>query len=271
MVAPFVVGRLVASGRQAVAHGRTPLEGISSRPGVEWRAGDASRLASDAIPPDAAVVSLLPLWLTADVAQRLDPSIELVALGSTSALYKGESDDVAERALARRLADAEAALAARGAGYTLLRTTMIYCEGRDANVSALARFARRWRFVPLAGAANGLRQPIHADDVAAACVGALDNPEARGRAFELAGGETLTYRAMVERIVAALDRPARTITLPAGLLATLLRGANLLRGGTYSPALFARMNRDLVFDDSAARAVLGHQPRPFRPDFRGRL
>ena len=271
MLAPFLIDRLAAPGRRTVAHGRSPPDGAARRGDFEWRPGDASRLAADAFGPVATVISLLPLWLTAELALKLHPSIHLIALGSTSALYKGESGDAAERELARRLADAETALAARGDGRTILRTTMIYCEGRDANVSAIARFARRWRCFPLAGTAGGLRQPIHADDVAAACVGAVDNPAARGRVFDLAGGETLSYRAMVERIIGALDRPAWPVTLPAGLLAALLGGANLVRAGTYSPALFARMNRDLVFDDAAARAVLGHRPRPFHPDFRGRL
>src|SRR3546814_2901272 len=61
---------------------------------------------------------------------------------------------------------------------------------------------------------SDLRQPIHAEDVAAACVVALQAPGAANRAYNLSGGETLAYREMVARVFAALGRPARLVTVP---------------------------------------------------------
>src|SRR3546814_18582512 len=86
---------------------------------------------------------------------------------------------------------------------------MIYGQGREKNSSVMARFIRRFAFFPLFGSAQGLRQPIHAEDVAAACVVALQAPGAANRAYNLSGGETLAYRALVARVFAALGRPAR--------------------------------------------------------------
>jgi nucleoside-diphosphate-sugar epimerase len=47
---------------------------------------------------------------------------------------------------------------------------------------------------------------VHADDLAGAALAALDAPGAADRAFDLPGGETLSYRAMVERIFEGMGR-----------------------------------------------------------------
>ncbi len=57
------------------------------------------------------------------------------------------------------------------------------------------------------------------------------------------------------------------VALPGGLLGLVLRLAGLVSRVSYSPALFDRMNQDLTFDASAARAALGYDPRPFLPEF----
>ena len=49
--------------------------------------------------------------------------------------------------------------------------------------------------------------------------------------------------------------------IPAFFLARRVTGVD------YSPALFARMNQDLAFDDTDAIKCLGYAARPFRPSF----
>ena len=92
------------------------------------------------------------------------------------------------------LAAAEAAVAAGAIPWTVLRPALIYGLGLDRNVTAAARFIRRWHCFPLGGPGKGLRQPVHADDLAAAALAALDLPAAEGQSFNLGGGETLSYR-----------------------------------------------------------------------------
>ena len=114
------------------------------------------------------------------------------------------------------------------------------------------------------GKANGLRQPIHAQDVAGACIGALQASDAANRAYNISGGETLTYRDMVARVFAALGRRPRLLTVP--LWAFRLAGAVLRyvpRYRQWSVAMVERMNRDLVFDHTEAARDLGYMPRPF--------
>ena len=146
---------------------------------------------------------------------------------------------------------------------------MVYDPGRDRNVSTLAALARRFGFVPLAWPARGLRQPIHADDVARAMMAARDAPGAVDAAFVIPGSETLEYREMVRRIMRATGRRPIVVYLPLGparlAMAVWLRAT----GAAYSLAMLERMNTDLVFDPQPAREALGVSFRPFRPEFTG--
>lgn len=263
-----VLARLLRAGWEVDALSRTAR---SPRPGLRWLPGGF-----EAMPPLAAgydaVLSCGPLdrfarWQAASAVAS--PCV--VAFGSTSLAAKRASIDPAERDLAARLAAAEDALfatsAARGGRAIVLRPTLVYGAGRDQTLSRIAAMARRRGVFVLPRGATGLRQPVHVDDLAATAVAALVAGDAGGRGYDLPGGETLAYRDMVARLLAALQPPARLLELPAPLfsvLAAALRAGGRLPGfGTQAQA---RLREDLVFDGAPAAAALGHAPRPFRPD-----
>ena len=119
-------------------------------------------------------------------------------------------------------------------------------------------------FFPLVGQGGGRRQPVHAEDLALACVQAMDNPRTHGRAYDLAGGTTLTYREMVEAVFRGLGQKPRFVTVPRLLLSAGLTAASWLpRRGHLTPQMAARMEEDLVFDTTAAASDFGWAPRPF--------
>jgi len=270
--ATSLVGRplmrqLVAAGSSVVACSRNPPVDARAA-GITWHRSGA------ALPDGIRVpgwIGVCPLWATvAAFDWLLAAGLErLVALSSTSVFSKRTSPDPAERELASRLAAAEAELAhlAAGAGKRLviLRPTMIYDGHSDGNVTAIAAWVKRWGWFPLAGSARGLRQPVHADDVAAACLAALGHPTPRPE-YTLSGGEALPFRDLVRRACAAHGLAPRTVHLPGWawrLLAATGRGLGLAAGASVGMA--ARMNEDLVFDHSAATADVGFRPRPFLP------
>lgn len=207
----------------------------------------------------------LPAWLQRIAPPRLR---RLVALGSTSEAGKRDSPDPAERALAVRLLQAQAGLAAacerRGIAWTLLRPTLIWGDGRDRNLSRLAAIARCWRWLPLPTGARGGRQPIHARQVAAALAAGLACREAAGRVLDLPGAETLPYREMARRVAAAVAPPGRVVALP-GLVWTARAAAVLGLARRDLAAALARCRDDLVFDRAPARELLGLADEPFRP------
>jgi nucleoside-diphosphate-sugar epimerase len=233
---------------------------------VEWRqlpyAGQAEEISD--------WICVAPIWVLPDYFSLLEVHgvKRVVVLSSTSRFTKDDSTDPQEQAVSRRLADAEARLqtwaGSRGVEWVILRPTLIHGLGRDKNIAEIARFIRRFHFFPLFGKANGLRQPIHAQDVAVACVSALQAPDAANRAYNISGGETLSYRDMVARVFTALGRRPRLLTVPFWafrLASTTLRC--LPRYRQLSAAMAERMNRDLVFNHTDAVRDLDFKPRGF--------
>jgi nucleoside-diphosphate-sugar epimerase len=217
----------------------------------------------------AAPIWLLPAWLPAAAEAGVS---RLVAVSSTSRFTKQGSSSPRERETARRLAEGEEsverACRERRIRWTILRPTLVYGGGRDENVSAIARFVRRFGFFPIAGEGRGKRQPVHAADLARAALAVLDSPNAFDRAYETPGGETLSYAEMVCRIARGLGRAPRLVHLPLPLLRGALAVASRLPGlGHAAPDMANRMDEDLVFDGTAAGRDFGYNPRPFRfPD-----
>jgi nucleoside-diphosphate-sugar epimerase len=153
---------------------------------------------------------------------------------------------------------------------TILRPTIIYDGKHDKNITRMARFIKRWRFLPVAAPAKGLRQPIHFDDVAKAALLCLNNPDADNKAFNISGGEILTYRAMAERVFTALGMKPRFLMLPTALLQKAFRFSariGLVKETSFGASMFQRMNEDLIFDTAEGLRALNYQPRRFEPAF----
>lgn len=224
------------------------------------------------LPHAERVYSLSPIWLLRQALPALKAAgmKRLVAFSSTSVFTKAASDEPSEQAVAARLAEAEAQTIAfceaNGVAWTILRPTLIYDEGHDGNVSRLASLIRRFGVLPISGKGEGLRQPVHAQDLARGAMAAAAAKAARNAAYDLPGGETLTYREMAGRVFDALSKPRRVIALPPlawKIAFTLARP--LLPGATA--AMGARMAADLTFDGGPAQRDFGWAPRTFRPVF----
>lgn len=259
-IGTFLLPELVRAGTRVLALSRRPQIRI---PGVEWLQGELPQ------PPcevNAAVsiccfapLDALAAWIAADAAPALQ---RVVATSSMSAESKRGSPVASERALSQRLREGEAALARacerRGIAWTVLRPTLIYGAARDRSLTPLARRAVRWRVFGLPAGA-GLRQPVHAGDVAAAVLGALDGGAA-GRVIAIGGGERLAACEMFARVRASL--PVHTLSLPVPAL--LIRA-----GARWLPPLrgpLTRLEEDLVADNTQLESLLGVHPRGFCPD-----
>ncbi|MEL1262792.1 NAD-dependent epimerase/dehydratase family protein [Pseudoxanthomonas putridarboris] len=262
--------RLHGAGWQVIAVSRRPQR---PQPGVRWLAGGFERC--DDLPARVdAIFSLGPLdRFAAWYAHGGVETARVVAFGSTSVETKVASDDAHERDLVARLQSGETSVFAtarqRGAAATLLRPTLVYGAGRDQTLTRIAAIAGRLGAFVLPRGATGLRQPVHVEDLAAAALAVVDVPATHGRAYALPGGETLEYREMVARTLAALTPPARLIEAPAPLFRGALALARLTgRMQGLSDAAIARMRQDLAFDATPAATDFGYAPRVFAPDAR---
>jgi len=209
-----------------------------------------------------------------ELAARLVPacsSLRRVICISTSSVYtKQNSTDATERMLIGEIMAAENTLShsckERGVTLVLLRPTLIYGCGMDQNVSRIARLIRRFHFFPLAGRAGGLRQPVHAADLAGLALKLVQAENLRSLESPIGGGNVLTYRQMVERVFAANGLAPRTISITPSLLVGFFRALAWLPAmqGVNS-GFFLRQNLDQVFDDGALRELAKFNPRPFEP------
>ena len=259
--------RLRAAGWNIIAVSRAEH---ADAPALAWKRGDFANM-----PPLPNRVEALFCCGPLDLFSRwyAESKIEaprVVAFGSTSVHVKRDSVDPRERDVALRLREGEQRLfdaaAARGARATVLRPTLVYGRGRDATLSRIAGLARRHGRFPLPRGANGLRQPVHADDLAEAAFAVAHADVLSASAYDLPGGETLAYREMVRRVLDCLDPPAKLVELPSTLFRLLLVAAQASgRAKGLGDAALARMREDLVFDAAPARRDFGYAPRAFAP------
>lgn len=219
--------------------------------------------------------SIIPIWLLPPALPSLHRAgvRRLVVFSSTSRFTKAESKLRRERETAQLIIAAEEATQAyceaNNIVWTILRPTLIYAEGRDRNVSRLASLIERFGVLPLAGPGGGKRQPVHAEDLAAGALKAATSETTRNRAYNLPGGETLTYREMCERIFEGLGRRPWILPIPQTLWLVTSRMLTPVMPG-ITPAVGYRMSEDMTFDPGPANRDLSWAPRKFRPIFRSR-
>lgn len=259
----YLLARLVRAGIPVLAVSRRQHPPL---PGVQWWTGDlADALAAHAGTPWQAIISFSPMeaWVPWLAAHDRAPAPRIIATSSMSVLTKQDSAQADEQQVVARLRDGEAGISAQadrlGMHWTILRPTLIYGAGIDRSLTPIVARARRTRLFPIP-MARGLRQPVHADDIAQAVMAALTTDAAAGRVLEIGGSERLDYATMFRRVHASMT--PRTLSVPLPSLVLRLLAATLPRArGPVS-----RLQQDLIADNGPLQALLGVRPRPFQPD-----
>jgi nucleoside-diphosphate-sugar epimerase len=264
-IGPSLIRRLAASGRTVL-----PIARISTP--AAYIFDKASGTFSPRLDHADALISLAPLPVISDVVEMAKAlkARRIIAFGSTGRFSKERSTSSLERDFASQQASAELAMAYYCAEaniyWTLFRPTMIYGAGMDQSVTFIAATTRRFGFFPVPMGARGLRQPVHVDDLAAACISALDRDITWNRAYNLGGGERLSYHDMVKRVFAAQGLPSLLLPVPYPLLriAVALAG-RLPKLNFIRREMVDRMFEDLVTDNHPASEDFGFLPRIFAP------
>ena len=266
VVGSHLITQLVGKNIESVQFSRKPL----SHTNTAWRSLtlDRSPASSEKI---EVWVSLLPIWILCDYLPLVQSygAKRIIALSSTSVFSKLNSANSAEKKLALQLAESEAHFSSWAANHniswTILRPTLIYGSKKDKNISVLVRFIKLLSFFPLLGAAKGLRQPIHAADVANACMLNIESETTYNKVYNISGSEILSYQEMVCRVFIMLGKKPRFFNIPGFILRIGMTFLKLLpRYSSWTPAMVDRMNSDLVFDHSEATKDFNFTARPFQ-------
>ncbi len=269
LVGSCLLPQLLAAGYHADAFSRQPA--IEHSVGVMWHQLSLEPIDFDEKPVNIPFwICALPIWVLPDYFPFLESLgvSRIIVLSSTSRFTKSGSSNLEECLVVKRLTEAEACIkkwaVANNIECIILRPTLIYGLGRDKNIGEIARIISRFGFFPLFGQAKGLRQPIHANDVARACVSALRCHNIKHHEYNISGGEILNYREMVGRVFSALQKRPFFISVPLSLFKIIVFFMRFIpRYRHWTAAMAERMNDDLLFEHSDALRDLGFKPGLF--------
>jgi len=264
-----VVRRLLASDIETIAiFHNTAIDYDHSK--LKWVQGDVEKgqfnLLSGMSPKT--LIHTPAIW---DLPERIEKyasmGVErLICFSSTSIMGKAKSENLYEQQLIRKFIKAEKDVKDRcgkfGIKWTILRPTMIYGFGLDKNVSSVVRFIKTFGFFPVEEPGTGLRQPVHADDLASSAVRIIGLEQTHGRTYELSGATKITYLDMVRKIFFTMGRKDKTKVMK-GLYSYLDIFSFLARKPDINGEVAKRMNEDLVFDYARAAEDFSYHPKAF--------
>jgi nucleoside-diphosphate-sugar epimerase len=198
----------------------------------------------------------LAAWLNS-VELPLAPRV--IVTSSMSAETKRESEVPAERAMSQLLRDSEQALAEacarHGSEWTVLRPTLVYGIGLDKSLTPIAQRAMRLRVFPLPNG-RGVRQPVHAQDLASAALAALETPASSGKILPIGGGERCRWVRCLRECAAVCRWIRCRYRCPVVAARGASRRCEAARAA--EPARF-----DLIADNTQVTQLLGVSPTTF--------
>ncbi len=267
LVGTCILRQLILGDYQIVAFSRKPAQHHHRQ--IRWEALNTNH-GKHTHNELAQWISAAPIWVLPEYfSLLLAYGVQrIIILSSTSRFGKETSDDPGEQSIVQRITAAENIIEIwakkHGIEWIILRPTLVYGLGQDKNITEIARFILRFHCFPLLGPAQGLRQPIHAQDVSTACILALNTLNIRNCTYNLTGGETLTYRKMVQRIFSALNKKPLFIKIPRWIFQLAMPVLNRLpRYKHWTVAMADRMNQDLAFESLDIQRDLHFTPKPF--------
>ncbi|MBS0418995.1 MAG: NAD-dependent epimerase/dehydratase family protein [Proteobacteria bacterium] len=134
----------------------------------------------------------------------------------------------------------------------IVRPPLVYGVGVRANFLRLMALVDRGLPLPL-GSVRNRRSLVNVWNLSDFLVTLLSHPAAAGRTWLVSDGEDLSTAELVRKIARALDRPARLLPVPVGLLSLAAQLAG-------RKAELSRLLGSLVVDSSPAHRELGWVP-----------
>ena len=159
---------------------------------------------------------------------------------------------------------------------TIFRPSIVFGP-EDDFFNRFAKMAQLLPALPLIGGGRTRFQPVYVGDVADAAMAALENPDAAGRTYELAGPKAYSFKELMEILLAQIGRRRLLLPIPmplARLQATLLGllphplltldQLRLLERDNVPSGQFAGL-KELGIDPEGLEAILPGYLDRFRP------
>ena len=130
------------------------------------------------------------------------------------------ADTKSASAYARSKGQGEAKAAAGFQGAVIVRPSVIFGP-EDNFFNKFAKMARFSPALPLIGGGKTLFQPVFVGDVAEAIATLVDKGQANGKTYELGGPEILSFKQILQFILATIQRKRVLLPLPFGLASVI--------------------------------------------------
>ncbi len=170
------------------------------------------------------------------------------------------ADAESESRYAKSKAMGEAAVREAFPDATILRPSVVFGP-EDDFINRFAAMARTAPALPLIDGGKTRFQPVYVGDVADAVMAALDGDEAPGKTYELGGPDVMTFKEVLEYILAETGRSRPLVPAPSGALRPLAGLLEILPSPPLTRDQLILLKKDnVVADDAAGLAELGVRP-----------
>jgi len=140
-----------------------------------------------------------------------------------------------------------------GMEVVIIRPVLVYGPGVKANFLSMMHWLDKGIPLPLGALRHNRRSLVALDNLIDLIVTCIDHPAAANQTFLVNDGEDLSTTELLQRMAKALDRPARLLRFPPGLL---LAAATLLG----KKDIAQRLCGSLQVDIEKTRSLLGWNP-----------
>jgi len=168
------------------------------------------------------------------------------------------ADETSPSAYARSKAAGETAVLAAAPGATVFRPSIIFGP-EDDFFNKFAALARMLPALPLVGGGLTRFQPVFAGDVASAFAAAAAGATRPGTTYELGGPEVLSFRELLEYVLATVQRRRLLVPIPFWLAKAEAMLLQLMPKPLLTPDQVELLRRDSIVSEAATR-----ENRPLR-------
>ena len=214
------------------------------------------------------IIHIGGIWHAKYFLNALDSQNRLIKkavfVGSTSRFQKINSKDPKEINLVERMKSAEAIINSSRQNTVIIRPTMLYGIDKDKNILTLINFMNKYKFFPIIGKGNGLKQPVHVYDVADAVITSMFNEKLNKNEYNIPGADPIEYSKMIYEIKKNLNRPILIMHIPVAMARLGFLGYKLIKPKTIiNMSMINRVNKSFTFDYETAKRDFGYSPMTF--------
>ena len=160
--------------------------------------------------------------------------------------------------------DSENLVKESGLETVIIRPTIIFSDRDTKNINQMMRLLKRFHVALIPGSGRHRVQPVAVEDVAELILKCVRNwDSSKNAAYDIGGGETLTYKEMISRMARALSTFYIPVYIPMPILYMMADAVSTLTGSrAFTRYSFRHFVTEKLMDNRPIEEKFGLRPRP---------